>query len=466
MKTANASSSYFVWEKSQIDVPIYSNLDDYKDDYILKFYVNGKESFDYTVEMEVNASTFSTVLTNKIGKYTVYYKAYSKKNYISSTEAIIFNVIDITPPNISLVSDVITIDYGKKLSDYNWYSVSDDTCNMNDISITVKEENIIYNNIGTYNSKIIATDIYNNSSEVDFKVKIVNNKEPTILILQPLIFPYGEIIDFANYILCKDNYNNDITSRLVINGLNMKFLGKQEISLSVSDYSNNKTEIILEVLIVDNLPPTIILSEDEVMLDIRNFKEYSGDYFKKYIFSLKDNYSKEEKIGLEINVDELEENISDFIVYFNAFDENNNKTTNTMKVKLREFEGPNIICSDEITISLNEVVDFMSMVSVVDEYDLDAYKRLEIDYGDFDCNKSGVYYIKFTCFNTSGIYSEKTIKVIVEANDLNTTTVEDKLLQIISTQPLVIIFTIVLLFIFLVIGILLLKKNKYLSTRD
>ena len=177
-------------------------------------------------------------------------------------------------------------------------------------------------------------------------------------------------------------------------------------------------------------------------------------------------YSKEEKICLEINVDELEESICDFIVYFNAFDENNNNTTNTMKVKLREFEGPNIICSDEITISLNEVVDFMSMVSVVDEYDLDAYKRLEIDYGDFDCNKSGVYYIKFTCFNNSGIYSEKTIKVIVETNDLNAATAEDKLLQIISTQPLVIIFTIILLFIFLVIGILLLKKNKYLSTRD
>jgi hypothetical protein len=58
---SSASNAYFVWEKKDIKVPIYSNLEDYKDDYIVKLYVDGKESFDFWVEKEVNCSSFSTV---------------------------------------------------------------------------------------------------------------------------------------------------------------------------------------------------------------------------------------------------------------------------------------------------------------------------------------------------------------------------------------------------------------------
>ena len=103
---ANAASAYFVWEKSVIDVPVFSNLEEYKDDYVVKLYVNGKESKDFTVTYEVNTSSFSTVLTNKVGKYTVYYKAYSKNNYVSSVEGIIFNVCDVTPPIINIKKEI------------------------------------------------------------------------------------------------------------------------------------------------------------------------------------------------------------------------------------------------------------------------------------------------------------------------------------------------------------------------
>ena len=70
-----AANAYFVWEKTVIDVPVYSALEGFKDDYILKLYVNGVESDDFYVEYETNCSTFSTVLTNRIGRYTVFYKA-------------------------------------------------------------------------------------------------------------------------------------------------------------------------------------------------------------------------------------------------------------------------------------------------------------------------------------------------------------------------------------------------------
>ena len=280
-----ASNAYFIWEKTVVDIPINSDLESYKDDYKLKLYVNGKESNDYTVEYEVNASTFSTVLTNKIGRYTVYYRAYSKSNYLSSVQAIVFNVVDITPPKIDLKSEIVTIDYGYKLSDYDWFSVTDDTCDVSEIIIKVCEENIIYNTLGTFPSKIIAKDIYNNTSEKDFMVKIIDKISPEILILKPLIFSYGEQIKISDYILCKDNYNNDITNRLEINGLDLSNIGSQEITLNVTDYSGNVTQLILNVDIIDNLSPVLTLMEKEIILDIECYHQYTEDYFLKYIFN-------------------------------------------------------------------------------------------------------------------------------------------------------------------------------------
>ena len=70
---AEAASAQFVWEKTEIDVPIFSDINDYKNQYVVKFYVNGVESKDFEIEMEVNTTTFSTVLTNgnaaKLGEY-------------------------------------------------------------------------------------------------------------------------------------------------------------------------------------------------------------------------------------------------------------------------------------------------------------------------------------------------------------------------------------------------------------
>ena len=110
-----ASNTYFVWEKTIIDVPLNAPISLYEDKFELSFYVNGVKSDDYIVEKEVNCSTFSTVLTHIIGRYTVYYKAYSKNNNISSTQAIIFNVIDINPPNVSLNKPVV-LEYGEELA--------------------------------------------------------------------------------------------------------------------------------------------------------------------------------------------------------------------------------------------------------------------------------------------------------------------------------------------------------------
>ena len=61
---------------------------------------------------------------------------------------------------------------------------------------------------------IVATDIYGNSSKESFTVKVIDEIKPSILVLKPLVFNYGEDVVIRDYFMCNDNYNNDITHRL------------------------------------------------------------------------------------------------------------------------------------------------------------------------------------------------------------------------------------------------------------
>lgn len=450
-----ASDAYFVWEKYVIDVPLNASIKDYEDEYIVKFYVNGKESKDFTIEKEVNYSTFSTVLTHIVGKYTVYYKAYSKVNYVSSIQGIVFNVCDVNAPEITLKSPVVEIEVGSKLKDINWYSVTDDTTPTNEIKVVIDDSSVIYNTKGVYFARITATDKYENSSSENFSIRIVDTISPTILILKPLVFEYDLTVNYSDYFMCKDNYDNDVTNRLIIEGLNTKILGLQEIKLSVSDYSNNLSELIVEVNIVDTEAPTIKLIEDEIMLDIILYSDYNVDFFYDYIYRISDNYSTRENIIVQIDILELEKAVSDYNVYYKVIDQNENTTTASIKVKIREFIGPQLIIDDFIEIKLGTEVDLYSLVEVYDEYDSLALERLEIDSGNFDFNVAGSYTVKYTCFNTSGLYTEKTVTVKVIDDSIENVTQE------ISLQPYLFYAIVAVVILGIIIFVIIIQRRTF-----
>ena len=408
-----ASDAYFVWEKTVIDVPVNSSLESFKDDYIVKLFVNGNESSDFYVEYETNCSTFTTVITSKVGRYTVYYKAYSKANYVSSEQAIVFNVIDNKPPVITLLEDVVEVEVGKSLLDYYWYDVKDDNCETSEIKINLNDQSVVYTSLGLYNASISAIDSFGNVENVDFKVKVVDKTPPVITIVKPLVFEYLEIVNICDYILCVDNSDGDITKFAKVSNLDTKVLGRQTIMVEVSDFSNNKAIMTFEVLIVDETPPIINLILNEITLDIRDFSLYTPEYFNQYVYSVNDNYTLKENIELKIDTTNLVLKVADFFVNYTAVDENNNRCTEKLLVKLREFVGPTITGVEELDILVGENVDLLSLVSVYDEYDVTASTRLLVEENGFNSDKEGTYKVKYVCFNNSGIYTEKIITINV-----------------------------------------------------
>ena len=112
-----------------------------------------------------------------------------------------------------------------------------------------------------------------------------------------------------------------------VEGLDTSKVGKIELIVKVYDYYGNETKVIMEGIVVDKVPPIISLIKNEVTLDIEEFEAYNEDFFKEYIYSVSDNYSKKKDIDIKIDLTNLKPSISDFVVYYIATDENNNKTS-------------------------------------------------------------------------------------------------------------------------------------------
>ena len=240
------------------------------------------------------------------------------------------------------------------------------------------------------------------------------------MIQKPLIFSVGQEINLSEYFKATDNKDGDLTSLIKIGGLDIDKIGDYELTVSVSDYSKNTTTITVEATVIDNLGPSLLLSVSEDKLDIKNYSEYESDFFIKYIIDYSDNSTNKEDIVIDIDVSNLKEEVGDYEVYFVAKDFNENVTMKVLIIKLRELEGPILEASDSIDINLYEELELLSLVTVIDEYDLAAKDRLEVLESDFDNTKVGTYYVKYICYNSSGEYSEKTIiiNVIDEEKEL------------------------------------------------
>lgn len=408
----SAADVYFVWEKTEILVPLNASLENYKNSYEVSFYVNGRKSTDFTVEKEVNCSTFSTVLTNKIGKYTVYYKAKSEKYYVSSTQAIIFNVVDITKPNITQIADVV-LESGKGFKIENYFYFSDDTTSKDELNIILDDSYVLYNIVGEYDAKLTVIDKFNNKTEKKFKIKIKDSSKPQIIIQKPLILSYGASIDVNEYFVAIDDCNGDLTNFIKVEGYDSKKLGHQEITVSVSDYSNNTIRMKVSVNVIDDESPMLLLKHNEVTLNIKEYSSFNFDYFKNYILDISDNHTSIDKLVLSIDHSKVLNEIGDFEVSYYVKDLSENITTEKMIVKLRELKGPDLIGEDIVTIKLGEEIDLLSLVEVKDEYDSNAIDRLEILSSNLNTCIVGNYEVTYICYNSSGNYSTKVIVIEV-----------------------------------------------------
>lgn len=410
--TLNAETVYFKWIKTEIEVMYGDSLEKYKDLFELEFYVNGKISNDYEIEKETNCSTFSTVLTNRIGKYTVYYQAYSQKYNIRSEQAIIFHVVDKVAPEISCDSKEIFLDYGEEVVIENYLYISDNCCNLENIKVIPDYTQLNYQMLGDYPVVVKVVDYYNNESEITLMVKIIDRVKPTLKQIEPIRIEYGATLDVNKYFVALDNYDGNITQLIKVIEFDENKLGYQVIKVSVKDSSGNEIITSFNAEVVDKKEPIIVLNAYEISLPIEEFSLYDETYFSQFISSINDDYGN---YYLDINLRNLREAVGLYEIQYFAIDNNDNCATATLFVKLLESNGPEITVNQPLVFQVGTLIDYKALVTVNDPYDSLAQNRLEIVSNNVDYQKAGTYQVVYRCYNSSGKFTMKSVDIIIES---------------------------------------------------
>ncbi len=100
-----------------------------------------------------------------VGEYTVTISYKQEQAFVN------VNVVDTTAPIFDNLDSTYTLEKGSKM-DLSNISATD----LSDVTISINDENVDYDNVGSYKATIIAADSYGNKTEVEITIEIVTDE--------------------------------------------------------------------------------------------------------------------------------------------------------------------------------------------------------------------------------------------------------------------------------------------------
>lgn len=206
-----------------------------------------------------------TINTNELG--IIYITLTVKDQQDNTTQEVFeFLIKDINPPIINNLKQVYTIDVGQALN-LDIFDITDETNITKRIEI---EDNQFYKKLGTYNAKIIAIDLYENKTEEEVVIKVVDDTDPILIIKQDLIKQEinNEEIDLKSFIQeVSDNYDNlSIDDVEIKHNINYTKTGKYIATFILKDSQENTT-IVNKDIYIDDYSKPIVKEIKELVLD-------------------------------------------------------------------------------------------------------------------------------------------------------------------------------------------------------
>lgn len=231
---------------------IYDNYDEYAD-----LTINFTQKIDF----------------KSVGDYPIKVEVTDKSKNKSIFEGVI-SVVDLEPPVFIMEDDQIEINV---FSNYNFenYIIKDNY----DSSPSLTPKKMYFNQVGTFEILLTASDSSGNKTNKIVLVTVVDNESPTIILsTNEIKLSIGaEKINPKDYIVnAFDNYDElTIEDILVIDNINYHELGKYELIYHLTDSSGNEEYKIIEVTIDDTSKP-IINTKNEIINYKSDFDVWDG----------------------------------------------------------------------------------------------------------------------------------------------------------------------------------------------
>ncbi|MBR6071240.1 MAG: hypothetical protein IKP77_00225 [Acholeplasmatales bacterium] len=459
----NAASTWkYVWNNTTITIPVGESFDKYMDMPVATLYRDGYPLNDANITYNTEGDWLyysKNVDTTHCGVYKVWYKCFDNK-YIPGTCTgykclVTFYVKDLEAPNLEILEDEVSIKRGSTYDFKNNVSYSDNYSSLVTLDFSSSfDPNIL----GTYKVNVKATDEGGNVTTKSFNVNVYDDSVPIIECSKEggdIYIPVGEEYNIKEFFKATDLFDGDISGRLEFPSIDYKVVGVFPYEVTVTNSSGKKASFNATVHIVDNMEPVINLTEESIILDykidIDNFD------FKKYISKIDDNQGIDYN-NLKIKTD-LKNEVGNYKVWY-EYTDGVYVVNNVLDVSLISHESPKMTI-ESVVLDIDSSPDLYQYVSITDESDKNVYDTLYIDDSNVIYEKEGIYYANAYCINSSGLSTEKRMKIVVKGND-----VFSEANKGFSITAIVLAFMVVGLLIFIISYILITRKDKFSEKKN
>ncbi|MGF2716796.1 immunoglobulin-like domain-containing protein, partial [Bacillus cereus] len=166
------------------------------------------------------------------------------------------------------------------------------------------------------------------NSQKNITVNVVDKEKPTIQSENKFEVEVGSEFDMKTSVKATDNYDGNVTDKIVVSQFDTKELGEKKVNVSVSDSSKNVTTKEIALHVVDKVKPE---------LNAENKSVFVGDSVNLLNgVTAKDNVDGDitSEIKVEGNVDTNKAGTYD--ITYKVVDKSNNETTKSIQVDVKE----------------------------------------------------------------------------------------------------------------------------------
>ncbi len=304
--------------------------------------------------------------------------------------------------------------YGTTL-DKSMFSISDNRDNLDSLEVQIVDRAYDAHQLGEYDVKVIAIDMFSNTTEKTVNVKVVDKTAPQFVVnnhVSGYVIPVevGGSKDITKYVSAIDNVDGDVTSFIETNkDLNTKIKGTQTLNLNVTDSSGNVANKDVEFYVSDTSAP---------ILSYKKGKTVTVDYGSKFNYRdyivLKDNYDKASNLKVSIDGNVNTKEIGSYELLIKVQDSEGNLTEGKLKVNVKDISAPVInLSKSSVTINVNKSFNPKDYLSkVFDNLDGNLKDKVTIK-NNVNTKREGDYTVVYSIKDEAGNSTSKTLYVSV-----------------------------------------------------
>jgi len=373
-----------------------------------------------TPEIELSGVNF-----NKIGTYEAPVAAIDSSNNIANG-IIKINIVDRTPPEITLKNPTLSYDLGAKKTNADiatdaGISATDNSGEV--IAPQVDISHVDFNKPGKYEADVIATDSSRNTAMTTITINIVDKTPPVLQILnKQMTYPVGtaktsaEVVQDAG-ITATDDSGETITPEVDLTNVNFNKPGSYEADVTASDSSGNKTIDKITIVVEDKEPPTINVSNETITTEVGKNKT-GEELLSEMGVTINDNSG--ETITPNIDISKIDFNrIGDYEAEITATDSSGNTATKKVPVHVGDTTPPVLEIKEPekgyalgTTKTAEEVITDTGISATDNSGEVISP---EVDLSGVDWRKPGKYEVPVKATDSSG--NEATGNVTIDIID-------------------------------------------------